>query len=84
MKQTNDREELEREFLKYCSDFIIKISYTDERYLLSFIETHTQKKVKEAYKKGISDVEKNIEYNAQTKVWEIPEEKILSLNKGDK
>lgn len=48
MKQNKDREELEREFLKYCSDFIIKISYTDERYLLSFIETHTKKKVKEA------------------------------------
>ena len=48
MKQNKDREDLEIEFLKYCSDFIIKISYTDERYLLRFIETYTQKKVEEA------------------------------------
>lgn len=84
MKQNKDREELRKQIESLVTLYFGEPCIAVEDSLVDWIETHTQKKVKEAYKKGISDVEKNIEYNAQTKVWEIPEEKILSLNKGDK
>lgn len=40
----------EKEFLKYCSDFIIKLNYTDERYLLSFISSLLQQQKEQIYK----------------------------------
>jgi len=56
------------------------MSLVNLKLLKDFLTDQIQK----AYKAGIKEVLRNVEYNAQTKIWEIPEEKILSLNKGDK
>ncbi len=48
------------------------------------IETLIQDQIQKAYKAGIKEVLRNVEYNAQTKIWEIPEEKLLSIQSNKK
>lgn len=48
------------------------------------LETLISDQIQKAYKAGIKEVLRNVEYNAQTKIWDIPEEKLLSIQSKGK
>ena len=88
--QNKDREEFEKKFKTIWvkssgSQIGLNPAIGEECALVkldevwSYFQSYTQKKVEEAYKAGIKEVLRNVEYNAQTKIWEIPEEKLLSI-----
>jgi len=56
------------------------MSLVNLKLLKDFLTDQIQK----AYKAGIKEVLRNVEYNAQTKIWEIPEEKLLSIQSKEK
>ena len=74
--------EFDKEFggLYKDSQFMVEADINDFRDIKQFLSDQIQK----AYEAGIKEVLRNVEYNAQTKIWDIPEEKLLSIQSKEK
>jgi len=64
--------------------FEMDCSEAESKVWNSKLKTLFADQIQKAYKSGIKEVLRNVEYNAQTKIWDIPEKKLLSIQSKGK